>query len=169
MKKQSTSKSAQKFREIDSQGYQRLNDELAHKKKELHNLYEERSNVRDTGDPSFLENPALSQLQNEIQSKCEEIEELKLEMDSLKVVEFKTEENIVGIGDIVTLEILYQGDDEPIVEEYTFVSSSPDTNQNEISENCPIGHFVIGKKIGAAGIVFLPTKEIAKVKIISKR
>lgn len=160
-------KRAQSFKQIDQEGYSRLQNRLEILKQELIELQEQIRIIKGTDGNDLFDSPAYLQAKVQAKEKVSQISKLEEEIGQLVVVQYQTNSDTIVFGNKVTLEIAYSPDDIE-TDTFTFVSSSPDTKKNEISQRSPIGMFIAGKKVGDCGEVKLPNNQIAKIKIINK-
>lgn len=152
---------------IDQEGYNRLQTSLETLNQELREIQSQIRQIKASEGSNLSDSPAYLQAKVQENDKCVQISRLEDELSQITVIENITDEKTVGFGDKVTVEIFYSDDDIETIS-FTLVSSSPDISNDEISQNSPIGMFILGKQIGDFGEVKLPNHKIAKIKIINK-
>lgn len=160
-------KTSRSYKHIDQEGYDRLQKRLEKLNQELREIQEQIRIIKSTDGNNLFDSPAYLQAKVEEKEKVHQISKLEDEISRLVVVKYQANSDVIAFGNKVTLEIAYSENDIE-TDTFTFVSSSPDTSKNEISQHSPIGMFIAGKKIGDCGEVKLPNNKIAKIKIINK-
>jgi transcription elongation factor GreA len=84
------------------------------------------------------------------------IQELQHMIDHAQLIEPGNEDNIVNIGETVTIQT-----DEGEIEQYTIVGrAEADPTKGFISNESPLGHALLGHKVGDEVIVYAPVGEI---------
>ena len=147
---------------LTSEGYLELETELntlkTEKREEVLNTLKE---ARALGDLSEnAEYTAAREEQGKLESRIKEVEYI---LEHAVIIEDSaTEEGVVSIGSTVSLQ--YEGEDE--VEEYRIVGSQEaDPFNNKISNESPIAHAILNKKVGNVVEVSSPDG-VYKVKIV---
>ncbi len=147
---------------LTSEGYLELETELNYlkteKREEVLNTLKE---ARALGDLSEnAEYTAAREDQGKLEARIKEIENI-LEHSSI-IDDGNSEEGVVSIGSTVSLQ--YDGEDD--VEEYRIVGSQEaDPFNNKISNESPIAHAILNKKVGSVVEVSSPDG-VYKVKIV---
>lgn len=147
---------------LTSEGYLELETELnflkTDKREEVLNTLKE---ARALGDLSEnAEYTAAREEQGKLESRIKEVEYI---LEHAVIIEdAATEEGVVSIGSTVSLQ--YEGDDD--IEEYRIVGSQEaDPFNNKISNESPIAHAILNKKVGSVVEVSSPDG-VYKVKIV---
>lgn len=167
MKHQSTLAINQR-KEIDQESYDRLQKSLASAESQLSDIKSQIVALRRNEGSNLQESSSFLYLVAQELGKQEEVNRLKHEISLCVVVETIKDDNIICIGDKVTLSMYYPDDDETIEKVCVLVGGSPNPLNDEISQNSPIGAFIKGKAVGASGNVILPNGNVSTVKILSK-
>ena len=155
--------------EIDFPGLQRLKADIQRAEEDLARIRAEIKSTKDT-EGNILESPSFLYLVATERAKKSELDDLYYRLQNSEVVD-KAEsfdEAVIGFGDTAIVEIQYAGGD--IEEEtYKIVSSSPDSERNELTPKSPIGRAIYRKKVGDITTFKLPNGCNATLKIISMK
>lgn len=159
---------------LDRESFNKLKLRLTAEKEELNSVREQLRELKKTEKLSSLEDPSselhplmakeanLSRNTTELENYLSYIERNK------KIIEIKSDSQIVGINDTVILHILDSDGDET-TEEYKLVALEPDIKNCEISKASPIGSAILGQKIGeTVTTVVKPSGLELKITILSK-
>jgi transcription elongation factor GreA len=147
--------------QLTQQGWDELDKELAELKARRGEIAEKIKSARDFGDLSEnAEYDAARDEQGQVEGRISEIEEI---LQNASIIKTTTTNGVVSIGSKVTLNTP-KG-----VMTYTIVSSvEADPAEKKISDESPIGHALLGKKVGESteiktptGIIEYKIKEIA--------
>ena len=147
---------------LTSEGYLELETELNYlkteKREEVLNTLKEARSLGDLSENA--EYTAAREDQGKLEARIKEIEPI---LEHASIIEDEAqEEGVVSIGSTVSLQ--YDGDDE--VEEYRIVGSQEaDPFNNKISNESPIAHAILNKKVGSVVEVSSPDG-VYKVKIV---
>lgn len=120
--------------------------------------------ARSHGDLS--ENAEYDEARNDQAKLEEEIAQLKLELDSVEVVDDSTfKRGVVHTGSVVEIEDIAEGD----VIKCIIGGSSDDPEIMAISDDSPVGLAVMGHKAGETVDVILPNGTVTQMKIKSTK
>lgn len=155
-------------KEIDRTSYERLKRNLENSKQQLKEIRDQLAAIRNNDSTNLAENSSFLYLIAQEAGKITEIENLQRELDNIVVVEKKKTTDLVDLGDCVSLQIKYSDETDSILKKYLLVGSSPNSFENEISQNSAIGKVIKGKPVGYSEIITLPDGVFAEIKIISK-
>ena len=154
---------------VDQKTLDHLKGRLAKCEKDRDDIRKELAYIRQTYGINLAENPAYHSLLADEHYKLNEISQLKDEINRSVVEEEAANENVVGLGDSVELELTYSDDKEPVRKSFVLVGSTINPFGSELSRNSPIGAFILGKTIGTVGEAILPSGAPVAIKIISKK
>jgi len=138
---------------------------LRHELERIQN--ERKSNGRyDKEDVGFSYYPEQIMYSERVATLLKAIEKEEADIrDADLIDEFETPQNIIGVGDTVTL-LLQYGNEEPI-EQTLLVSDTGDLGMDFISTNSPIGLAIYGKEVGTNATCRTPNG-ILKITILGK-
>lgn len=154
---------------LTQEGYDRIVEELEYLKAVRRSEVAERIKVAISfGDIS--ENAEYDEAKNEQAQMEERIFKLENQLGAAKIIDESTiDHERVTVGSIVKIEIKYPNDKTVEVEEYTIVGSAEaDPSQDRISNESPVGHALLGKKVGEKVSVNVPDG-VAKAKVVGIR
>jgi transcription elongation factor GreA len=136
--------------QLTQQGWDELDKELAELKARRGEIAEKIKSARDFGDLSEnAEYDAARDEQGQVEGRISEIEEI---LQNASIIKTTTTNGVVSIGSKVTLHTP-KG-----VMTYTIVSSvEADPAEKKISDESPIGHALLGKKVGESAEIKTPT------------
>lgn len=155
-------------KEIDRESYERYSKAIVEIEAQLADIRSQIAAVRRNDGSNLQESSSFLFLVSQELGKVQELNRIKTELSEYVVVDVEKSDDLVSIGDKVTLTIYYPDDDETIEKTYTLVGASPDPLNNEISKSSAIGQFVYGQPIGTSGDVVLPSGDNCHVTIIAK-
>ncbi len=136
---------------LNKQGYEEYLHEIEKKEKQLAELRMYKGKDAIYQGDNWHDNPTLYQAELQEKSLMLEISEMKRRLKDIKIVENLGNEELIDIGDIVKVDMIFsENDREEII--LILVATSPksdlDSGIKEVSINSPIGSAVYHKKIG---------------------
>ena len=137
---------------LNKQGYEDYLKAIAEKEKQLADLRMYKGTDAIFQGDNWHDNPTLYQA--ELQERClmREIAEMKYKLqNNVEIVENLGDEEIIDIGDIVRIDMIFSEDDRE-EEIFKLVATTPNlkfgAEIQEVSINSPIGNAMYHKKIG---------------------
>ncbi len=143
---------------LTSEGFRKLKEELAYLKgPKRAEIAEKIKEARDFGDLS--ENSEYDAAQNELAITEARINDIEEQLKHIEVIdESDIDTNQVSVGSLVLLKDCEFPEDEPV--EYMVVGKTESNpSENKISDQCPMGKALLGKKKGSKVTVTAPGGE----------
>lgn len=134
---------------LNKQGYEDYLKEIEKKEKQLADLRMYKGTDAIFQGDNWHDNPTLYQTELQEKSLMREITEMRRRAQNIEIVENAGNEELVDIGDIVKIDIIFSEDDRK-EELFKLVATEPnfDLEIKEVSINSPIGNAMYHKKVG---------------------
>lgn len=136
---------------LNKQGYEDYLKAIAEKEKELADLRMYKGTDAIFQGDNWHDNPTLYQAELRERGLMLEIAEMKQKLQNIEIVENLGNEELIDIGDIVKIDMIFSEDDRE-EETLKLVATTPNFNLEsgiqEVSINSPIGNAMYHKKIG---------------------
>lgn len=136
---------------LNKQGYEEYLEAIEKKEEKLSELRMYKGKDAIYQGDNWHDNPTLYQTELQERALMREISEMKSRLLTAEIVENLNDENLVDIGDIVKIDMIFGADDRD-EEIFRLVATNPsfniDDEVKEISINSPLGNAMYQKKIG---------------------
>lgn len=134
---------------LNKQGYEDYLKEIEKKEKQLADLRMYKGTDAIFQGDNWHDNPTLYQTELQEMSLMREITEMRRRAQNIEIVENVGNEELVDIGDIVKIDMIFSEDDRE-EELFKLVATAPnfDSEIKEVSINSPIGNAMYHKKVG---------------------
>lgn len=134
---------------LNKQGYEEYLKEIEKKEKQLADLRMYKGTDAIFQGDNWHDNPTLYQTELQEMSLMREITEMRRRVQNIEIVENVGNEELVDIGDIVKIDMIFSEDDRE-EELFKLVATAPnfDLEIKEVSINSPIGNAMYHKKVG---------------------
>ncbi len=134
---------------LNRQGYEDYLKAIAEKEKQLSDLRMYKGKDAIFQGDNWHDNPTLYQAELQEKSFMVEIAEMRKKLQNIEIVESLGDEELIDIGDIVKVDIIFSEDDRE-EEMFKLVATTPSFSAEiqEVSINSPIGDAIYHKKVG---------------------
>lgn len=134
---------------LNKQGYEEYLKEIEKKEKQLADVRMYKGKEAIFQGDNWHDNPTLYQTELQEMSLMREIAEMRRRVQNIEIVENVGNEELVDIGDIVKIDMIFSKDDRE-EELFKLVATAPnfDSEIKEVSINSPIGNAMYHKKVG---------------------
>lgn len=158
---------------LDRETFNKLKIQLNENKRKLDSIRAE-LNRNQSEKPNSIDDPNSILFSHSAREEIltREITELEKYLNNLernnKIIDIKSDSDMVSVNDLVTVRLLYSDDEEETID-YKLVAFDPDYTKNEISTSSDIGAAIIGKKVGDTVTTIIKNSGLTvTIRILSK-